>query len=103
MRNTLLILSLLAFGATWATGPAFAVDPLVGPGKVGEKDEKGHVRGADTGAGPHLHFRQQPAPRADSPDEALAKEQKEKDEKARQEAGAGNTGKSGSEPELQKK
>ena len=53
MRNTLLILFLLAFGAAWAA------DPLVGPGKVGEKDEKGHVKGVDSGAGPHKHFNQQ--------------------------------------------
>ena len=91
MRNTSLILFLLAFGAAWATDPAFAVDPLVGPGKVGEKDDKGHVRGADTGAGPHLHFRQQPAPRVDTPEEAIAKEQQEKEAKARQEAGTGKT------------
>ena len=52
MRNILLILSLVA-AAAWAA------DPLVGPGKVGEKDAKGHVKGADTGAGPHKHFKQQ--------------------------------------------
>jgi hypothetical protein len=60
MRNTFLILSLLVLGVAWA-----AHDPLVGPGVVGEKDEKGHVRGADTGAGPHRSFNLRPAPRVD--------------------------------------
>jgi hypothetical protein len=79
MRNTLLIISLLALGTAWAA------DPLVGPGKVGEKDEKGHVKGVDTGAGPHRHSTQQLERRVDSPDEAIRKEQKEKAEKARKE------------------
>jgi hypothetical protein len=53
MRNTLLVLFLLALGAAWAA------DPLVGPGKIGEKDDKGHVKGVDTGAGPHRKFNMQ--------------------------------------------
>jgi hypothetical protein len=66
---------------------AWAVDPLVGPGKVGEKDEKGGVKGATAGAGPHLHFKneQQLQRRVDRPEEAIEKEQKEKAAKARQE------------------
>ena len=80
MRNTLLILFLLACGAAWAA------DPLVGPGKVGEKDEKGHVKGADTGAGPHKHFNQQQFERrVDRPEEAIEKEKKEKEAKAKKE------------------
>ena len=79
MRNILLILSFAALGSAWA------VDPLVGPGKVGEKDEKGHVKGADTGAGPHRHFNQQFERRVDRPEEAIAKEKKAKEAKARQE------------------
>jgi hypothetical protein len=79
MRNSLLILCLLFLGAAWAA------DPLVGPGKVGEKDEKGHVKGVDAGAGPHLHFNQQFERRVDQPEEAIRKEQKEKEEKARRE------------------
>ena len=74
MRNILLILSLVA-AAAWAA------DPLVGPGKVGEKDAKGHVKGADTGAGPHKHFKQQFERRADRPEEAVEKDKKEKEEK----------------------
>ena len=78
MRNILLILSLVA-AAAWAA------DPLVGPGKVGEKDAKGHVKGADTGAGPHKHFKQQFERRADRPEEAVEKDKKEKEEKAKKE------------------
>jgi hypothetical protein len=81
MRNILAILMLSA-GAAWAAGQG----PLVGPGVVGEKDEKGGVKGADAGAGPHLKFNQmQLERRVDRPEEAIAKEKKEKEEKARRE------------------
>ena len=79
MRNILLTISFAALGAAWAA------DPLVGPGKVGEKDEKGHVKGVDAGAGPHRHFNQQFERRVDRPEEAIEKEKKEKAEKARKE------------------
>ena len=84
MRNILAILLLSALGAAWAADQG----PLVGPGVVGEKDEKGHVKGADTGAGPHLRFNQmQLERRTDRPEEAMAREKKQKEEKARREAG----------------
>ena len=79
MRNIFLIVSIFALGAAWAA------DPLVGPGKVGEKDEKGHVKGVDSGAGTHRHFNQQFERRADTPEQAIEKEKKENAEKARQE------------------
>jgi hypothetical protein len=75
----LLLLSILILGAAWAA------DPLVGPGKVGEKDEKGHVKGVDSGAGPHRHSTQQFERRADRPEEAIEKDKKEKEAKARKE------------------
>src|SRR5215213_9766602 len=50
MRN---ILRMLCVAFSLLAAAAWAADPLVGPGKVGEKDAKGHVKGADTGAGPH--------------------------------------------------
>lgn len=62
---------------------AWAADPLLGPGKVGEKDAKGHVKGADSGAGPHKHFNQQIERRADRSDEAVDKERKDKGQDAR--------------------
>ena len=82
LRNTLALVLALALGSAWA------VDPLVGPGKVGEKDEKGHVKGANAGAGPHRSFNEQYEGRVDRPEETVAKEKKEqagktrKDEKA---------------------
>jgi Mg-chelatase subunit ChlI len=82
MRNILILLSLLfSVGAS----TAWAADPLVGPGKVGEKDAKGHVKGVDAGAGPHRHFNQQFERRVDTPEEAAEKEKKEKEEKAKKE------------------
>jgi hypothetical protein len=78
MRNILLTLCLVAV-------TAWAADPLVGPGKVGEKDAKGHVKGANAGAGPHKHFKQQFERRVDTPEEAAEQEKKEKDEKAKKE------------------
>jgi hypothetical protein len=82
MRN-ILRMSFVAFSLLAAA--AWAADPLVGPGKVGEKDAKGHVKGADTGAGPHKHFNQQLERRADRPEEAVEKDKKEKEEKAKKE------------------
>jgi len=79
MRNIFLIVSIFALGTAWA------VDPLVGPGKVGEKDEKGRVKGVDTGAGQHRHFNQQFERRVDRPEEAIEKEKKEKEAKAKRE------------------
>ena len=94
MRNFAFILA-LACTAAWAA------DPLVGPGKVGEKDEQGHVKGADAGAGPHEHFQQQLERRVDPPQEQIgaqkkqqakkAAEDKRAQEKAEQKAGAGAT------------
>ena len=89
-RNTLPWLLALAVASAWA------VDPLVGPGKVGEKDEKGHVKGANAGAGPHRSFNEQYQGRVDRPEEAAAKDQKEKSEKAKKEN-------SGSEPDSKKR
>jgi hypothetical protein len=93
MRNTFLVVfTMIFFGSAWA------IDPLVGPGKVAaEKDEKGHVKGADAGEGPHRHFNMQLERRVDRPEEAIAKEQKEKAEKARRET------KPGSEPDFPKR
>jgi len=89
MRNILVILSVFILGAAWAADQG----PLVGPGVVGEKDEKGHVKGADTGAGPHRNFNQmQLERRVDRPEQAIAKEKKEKEEKARREAQAERSG-----------
>jgi hypothetical protein len=89
MRNIFLISSLFLLGSAWAA------DPLVGPGKVGEKDEKGHVRGADSGAGPHRSFPGYAAPRVDTPVEAEIRAKKEKEAKAKKEAkeasGTGST------------
>jgi hypothetical protein len=85
MRNILVILPVFFLGAAWAASQG----PLVGPGVVGEKDEKGHVKGADTGAGPHRSFNQmQLERRVDRPEEAIAREKKEKEEKARRDAPA---------------
>jgi len=84
MRNILVILMVSFLGSAWAAGPG----PLLGPGNVGEKDEKGGVKGADAGAGPHRHFNMQLERRADRPEEAFAKEKKAKEEKARREAQA---------------
>jgi hypothetical protein len=82
MRNILAILLLSALGAAWAADQG----PLVGPGVVGEKDEKGGVKGADAGAGPHLRFNQmQLERRVDRPEEAIEKEKKEKEAKAKRE------------------
>ena len=92
MRNILAILLLSALGAVWAADQG----PLLGPGNVGEKDEKGGVKGADAGAGPHRNFNQmQLERRVDRPEEAIAKEKKQKEEKARREA---EEQKSGSDP-----
>jgi|KBSMisStaDraftv2_1062788.scaffolds.fasta_scaffold17832_4 hypothetical protein len=77
LRNTLPLLLALALGSAWA------IDPLVGPGKVGEKDPKGGVKGADAGAGPHLGFTEQYERRVDRPEQAVEKEQKEKAGKAK--------------------
>src|SRR5687768_5684826 len=55
MRNLLALLAALAVGL----GSALAqqgTGPLLGPGNVGEKDEKGRVKGAGAGEGPHLDF-----------------------------------------------
>ena len=81
MRNILAILLLSALGAAWAADQG----PLVGPGVVGEKDEKGGVKGADAGAGPHKRFNMQLERRADRPEEAIEKEKKEKEAKAKRE------------------
>ena len=70
LRNTLPLLLALAVGSAWA------IDPLVGPGKVGEKDP-------DAGAGPHLGFTEQYERRVDRPEQAVEKEQKEKAGKAK--------------------
>lgn len=80
LRNTVLLCSILACGTAWA------VDPLVGPGKVGEKDQKGHVKGANAGAGPHRSFTEQYERRGGSPEEEVAKDKKQKREKAQKEA-----------------
>ena len=80
-RNFFAILLALCVGSAWA------IDPLVGPGKAGaEKDEKGGIKGADAGEGPHLHWNsQQSERRVDRPEEAIEKEKKENEEKARRE------------------
>ena len=84
MRNILAILSLCVLGTAWAASPG----PLLGPGNVGEKDEKGHVKGADTGAGPHKRFNQmQLERRVDRTDEAVEKDNKEKGVNARSQGG----------------
>ena len=104
MRNILLTLMLSSLGTAWAAGQG----PLVGPGVVGEKDEKGHVRGADTGAGPHLRFNQmQLERRVDRPEEAVEKENREKGVNARSQGRAGDKAekseKPGSEPDSQRR
>ena len=81
MRNILAILSVSLLGTAWAASQG----PLLGPGNVGEKDEKGGVKGADAGAGPHKRFNQMQLERRVEP------EKKQKPEKARPE-------KPGSEP-----
>jgi hypothetical protein len=88
MRNTFLVVFTLLFCTS-----AWAVDPLVGPGKVAaEKDEKGQVKGANAGAGPHRSFHMQLERRADRPEEAIEKQRKEKAEKARREEQAASKG-----------
>jgi len=95
MRNILVIFSVFFLGAAWAAGQG----PLVGPGVVGEKDEKGHVKGADTGAGPHLRFNQmQLERRVDRP----AQENKE-DKETKEKAEKAPPKKSGSEPDSKKR
>jgi hypothetical protein len=98
MRNTLIILAGLVLGsAAWAVNQGMAGDPVVGPGKAGaEKDEKGRIKGAGTG-GPNREFHQQFERRVDRPEEAIEKDRKAKEEKAKRE------GKSGSEPEFSKR
>ena len=103
MRNILAILMLSSLGAAWAAGQG----PLVGPGVVGEKDEKGGVKGADAGAGPHLRFNQmQLERRVDRPEEAVEKENREKGVNARsqgREAPKAAGEKPGSEPDSAKR
>jgi hypothetical protein len=100
MRNILAILSVFLLGTAWAASHG----PLLGPGNVGEKDEKGGVKGADAGAGPHLRFNQmQLERRADRPEEALEKENREKGVKARSQGREAPKEKSGSEPDLQRR
>src|SRR3954464_4526748 len=75
MRNILLMLSLVA-AAAWAA------DPLLGPGNVGEKDAKGHVKGAEGGK-TNRTFKPQLERRADRPAEAVDKERRDKGQDAR--------------------
>jgi hypothetical protein len=92
MRNIFLAVAAVAFASA-----AWAADPLVGPGKVGEKDDQGQVKGANAGAGPHEHFQPQLERRVDPPQEQIAAEKKAQakkaaeDKKAEQKAGAGAT------------
>jgi len=93
MRNTLIILAGLVLGsAAWAVNQGMAGDPIVGPGKAGaEKDEKGRIKGAGAGAGPHREFHQQFERRVDRPEEAIEKDRKAKEEKAKREEAASKT------------
>jgi hypothetical protein len=85
MRNSLMIISVLFAGAAIAWG----ADPLVGPGKAGvEKDAKGGVKGADTGAGRHLSFPANYERRGDSRAESIEKAREEKQEKTKKDAKA---------------
>lgn len=96
MRNVPAILAALVLGLGAAQAQQQPSGPLLGPGNVGEKDEKGRVKGAGAGEGPHREFNQQFERRVDRPEEAIEKEQKAKQEKARQEADRGQTPNSGS-------
>jgi hypothetical protein len=107
MRNILAILVLSALGSAWA---ADQQGPLVGPGVVGEKDEKGGVKGADAGAGPHLRYNHmQLERRVDRPEEAVEKENREKGVNARSQGQEGPkpaekpAEKPGSEPDSAKR
>ncbi|HEX6689886.1 MAG TPA: hypothetical protein VF110_01910 [Burkholderiales bacterium] len=95
MRNLAAILAVLALGLAAAQAQE-KTGPLVGPGVAGaEKDEKGGVKGVGDG-GPHRHFNPQFERRVDSPDEAIEKEKKTKEEKARQEERAAAKASAGS-------
>jgi hypothetical protein len=89
MRNLLALLAALAVGL----GSALAqqgTGPLLGPGNVGEKDEKGRVKGAGAGEGPHLDFNHmQLERRVDRPEGEAEKDHKDKGENARSQGNEG--------------
>src|SRR5215210_5355633 len=75
MRN---ILRMLCVAFSMLAAAAWGADPLLGPGNVGEKDAKGHVKGAEGGK-TNRTFKPQLERRVDTPEEAVEKAKKEKE------------------------